>query len=146
MIDHGVAIDSFVLAVMSVLPLILIPWIYLHESRAARADQEAEERAAALLRRLLSDGERRQLEQHQYLAVQSPSTADRVYWVPAKKGWVEVYDSSRLTMRLCVEPMQPLPPSDLVLMHKLMIEGSESEYLRQANVLSDPCLPRARAS
>jgi hypothetical protein len=34
---------------------------------------------------------------------------------------------------LCIAPVDWLPPSDVVLAHKLMIEGDEQEYLRRAN-------------
>jgi len=34
---------------------------------------------------------------------------------------------------LCVTPVDSLPPGDVVLVHKLMIEGDEQEYLRRAN-------------
>jgi len=37
-------------------------------------------------------------------------------------------------MRLCVGPVDPLPDADVVLIHKLMIEANEDEYLKAANV------------
>jgi len=48
---------------------------------------------------------------------------------------VEVYDEGKLTMRLCVEPLERLPAADVVLMHKLMIEGNEERYLHEANIV-----------
>jgi hypothetical protein len=36
-------------------------------------------------------------------------------------------------MALCVQPIDPVPDGDVVMMHKLMIEGNEEEYLRIAN-------------
>jgi hypothetical protein len=36
-------------------------------------------------------------------------------------------------MELCLQPVEPLPEGDVVLMHKLMIEANEQEYLRTAN-------------
>lgn len=32
-----------------------------------------------------------------------------------------------------VEAVEPLPDGDVVVMHKLMIEGNEDDYLRTAN-------------
>lgn len=110
-------------------------WCRYYLLPAHEFDQEAEDRAAALLHELLSEAEHRQLLQAGYLAVPSPNVADRIYRVPARPGWVDVFEADRLAMRVCVEPVEPLPQADVVLMHKLMIEGNEREYLRQANIV-----------
>ncbi|MDP9382063.1 MAG: hypothetical protein M3Q29_18355 [Chloroflexota bacterium] len=39
----------------------------------------------------------------------------------------------RLLMPLCVQPVERMPHADVVLTHKLMIEGNEQEYLRGAD-------------
>ena len=93
----------------------------------------AEARAAALLEDLLTEDERRQLERDGYLGVPSPSRPGRTYRVPRRRGQVRVYEGSALVMALCVEPVGWLPDGDVVLLHKLMIEGNEAEYLRVAN-------------
>ena len=44
-----------------------------------------------------------------------------------------VQENGVVVESLCVAPVDWLPPSDVVLTHKLMIEGDEQEYLRRAN-------------
>ena len=97
-------------------------------------DADAEKRASALLDEMLSSEEREQLAESGYLAVASPSVAGRVYRIPARAGWVDVYERDELTMKLCALPSEGLPAADVVLMHKVMIQGNEQEYLRSANV------------
>jgi hypothetical protein len=97
-----------------------------------RAD--AERRAEALLRQMLTEEEYQQLVCQGYLKVQSPSVPQRTYLIPRYRGLVRVYESGKSVMRLCVGPVDPVPDADVVLIHKLMIEGNEDEYLRSANV------------
>ncbi len=59
----------------------------------------------------------------------------RIYHVPAGPGWVDVYESGELCLRVCVEPVERLPQADVVLAHKLMIEGDEQRYMWAANIL-----------
>jgi len=96
---------------------------------------EGKRRAEALLRKLLSEEEYRQLTWRGYLEVRSPSIPNRVYHIPKYRGQVHVYEQGRRVMVLCVQPTEPVPDADVVLMHKLMIEGNEQEYLRVANRL-----------
>ncbi|HEX9056790.1 MAG TPA: hypothetical protein VF818_04595 [Ktedonobacterales bacterium] len=93
----------------------------------------AEGRARALLREMLTDDEYEQLMVLGYLEVRSPTTAYRVYRIPASAGRVRMYERGRELVELCLQPTEPLPDSDLVLMHKLMIEANEQEYLTKAN-------------
>ncbi len=116
-----------------VLPaMLLVPLAILRvmDSRQAHA---AEARAQALLGSLLSEDELRHLKHFGCLMVPSPRTASRIYCIPRHPGTVEVYESEELVMRLCLQPVDPLPSSDVVLAIKLMIEGSEDEFLRIAN-------------
>ena len=101
--------------------------------RHGRPRPEAEARAEALLRELLSEAEYRQLTRDGYLEVPSPAHPDRTYRVPRRGGMVQVYEGGRPTMALCVQPAAPLPGGDLVLLHKLLIEGDEPAYLQVAN-------------
>jgi hypothetical protein len=94
---------------------------------------KSEGKAAALLRQVLSEEEWQQLDRTGYLCIPSPSIPHRVYRVPAHRDQVEIRESGRLRGRLCAQPMGWLPASDVILMHKLMIEGNEEEYLRTAN-------------
>ncbi len=82
----------------------------------------------------LSEDERCQLAQSGYVVIPSPTVVGRVYRIPARPGWIDVYELGRLIMKLCLEPREWLPVGDRVLMHKLMIQGNEREYLRVANV------------
>ena len=101
---------------------------------ARRTDwREAQERAEALLRDLLTEEQYRQLGRRGYLEVSSPSRPRRVYRVPRHQGQVKVYEDGVAIMALCVQPIEPVPDGDVVVMHKLMIEGNEEEYLRIAN-------------
>ena len=102
-------------------------------ARMATERLAAEQRAHALLRTLLSDGEYQQVLAQGYLEVRSPSKAYRVYHIPRGGGFIEVYDRNRPVMSLCVQPTEPLPADDLIILHKLMIEGDEVSYLRHAN-------------
>jgi hypothetical protein len=93
----------------------------------------AETRARALLREMLTEAEYEQLTQQGYLEVRSPNKAHRTYRIPASTGRVRVFDRGRETVELCVQPTESLPNSDVVLLHKLMIEANEEEYLARAN-------------
>ena len=93
----------------------------------------AEQRARALLMRMLGPEAYEGLVKRGYLDVPSPSIAGRVYRVPYCQGMVEVIDAGIPTMRLCVVPLRWVPDPDIVLMHKLMIEGDEARYIRVAN-------------
>ena len=102
-------------------------------SRAQRA--LARQRAEQLLVAQLTEAERRQFLHCDYLEVRSPHIPERVYRIPRYRDLVEVYDSGKLALHLCIQPTRRLPEADVVLMHKLMIEGDEAEYLRIANHL-----------
>ena len=93
----------------------------------------AEERSNALLRDLLSEQEYQQLMRHGYLDVPSPSHEERVYRIPRNAGRVRVYVGGRALVELCVQPVVPLPANDVIVLHKLMIEGNEQGYLARAN-------------
>jgi hypothetical protein len=122
------------LALLLVLAL-LVAWVLFADPWGGRRGDRgaAEARAEALLEDLLAEDERRQLERDGYLGVPSPSRPGRTYRVPRRRGQVRVYEGGALVMALCVGPVGWLPDGDLVLLHKLMIEGDEEEYLRVAN-------------
>lgn len=93
----------------------------------------SEQRAEALLRDVLTSGQFHQLRRRGYLDVPSPSRPNRTYRIPRSRDQVRVYEDGRLIERLCVQAVEPVPTGDVVLIHKLMIESSEEEYLRIAN-------------
>ncbi len=116
--------------------LYVVAWVlwrcFLSSARPYELD--AEERARALLAEVLSDKECQQLALSGYLLLRSPSVPGRMYRIPERSGWVDIYESGKLAVRVCVQPNEALPASDVVLMHKLMIEGNEQDYLSRANV------------
>ncbi len=95
--------------------------------------QEAEQKAETLLKTLLASEQYNNLVRKGYLEVQSGMYPYRTYRIPRHRGSVEVYEMGRLVMSLCVQPTEVVPDADVVVMHKLMIEGNEREYLRRAN-------------
>ncbi len=112
------------LAVLCV--LLADPW----ESRGA-----AEKRADELLRACLGEEEYGRLATAGYLEVPSSLQPDRLYRIPKRRGPVAVYERGTPIMALCVQPVEPLPRGDTVLLHKLLIEGDEERYLRVARPL-----------
>jgi hypothetical protein len=93
----------------------------------------AERRATDLLRDILTPEQFHQLAWRGYLEIPSPTEPRRVYRVPRSKGYVQVIENGRAVMRLCLQPVEALPDADVVVLHKLMIEGNEEVYLQKAN-------------
>ena len=93
----------------------------------------AESRAKVLLREMLSENQYQQLIKYGYLEVPSPTYDNRVYRIPGSGGLVKVFERGCAVMELCLQPAEPLPDGDVVVMHKLMIEANEQEYLQKAN-------------
>jgi len=93
----------------------------------------ADRRANTLMREVLSPGQYQQLQRHGYVEIASPSVPSRVYRVPGAGGLVRVYEQGHAIMDLCLQPVDTLPDGDVIVMHKLMIEGNEQEYLAKAN-------------
>lgn len=93
----------------------------------------AEGRSRIMLRELLSDNEYEQLTKSGYLDVKSPSNSERIYRIPGAGGLVRVYEHDMPIMELCLQPTEPLPEGDVIVLHKLMIQGNEQEYLAKAN-------------
>ncbi|MDP9379857.1 MAG: hypothetical protein M3Q29_06840 [Chloroflexota bacterium] len=107
-----------------------------HDLRPHQAHSEwlaAKARAEQLLAEMLTEEEYQQLSRRGYIEVKSPSVRDRVYRIPKYRGRIHVYEREKPVMSLCVQPVQLVPDADVVLIHKLMIEGNEQEYLRLAN-------------
>jgi hypothetical protein len=131
------AADMLVVTVVAVMVLYLAIVAALRwTGRSCNADpmqREAEERAEALLRDVLTDAEYAQLGECGYLEIRSPSQPMRTYRVPQRPGRVAVHEFGVEVESLCVAPVEWLPSGDVVLAHKLMIEGNEQEYLRRAN-------------
>jgi len=93
----------------------------------------AKARAEQLLMEMLSPEDYQHLARRGYIEVRSPNVPERLYRVPKYRGRIHVYEAGQPVMSLCVQPVQLLPDADVVLIHKLMIEANEQEYLRIAN-------------
>jgi len=131
-------------AVVTCLALAGVIWL---ATRQARAWQLACERPDRLAASLLTADQRAQLAREGYFEVRSPSTPTRTYQVRRPPARVRVYEDGRQVDSLCVQitpsihgPGGPLPDGDVIVMHKLMIEGNEREYLRIANHRQGPTL------
>jgi len=119
-----------------------------HNTKLELAHRVAQDRAEALLKVVLTPEEYASLGERGYLEVPSPSQPTRTYCVPRGRGRVAVQENGLIVESLCVAPVEWLPPGDVVLTHKLMIEGDEQEYLRHANRyrLKVPTRPTAPVS
>jgi len=107
-----------------------------------RETREADRRADELLRDVLTPDEYTRLQERGFLDVRSGRFPGRIYRVPRDGGIVVLRENGRSVGGLCVQATTPMPAADSVAMHKLMIEGAESEYLRRANHLSIGALTR----
>jgi hypothetical protein len=90
-------------------------------------------RAKELLRSVLSSEQYRELTQNGYLDIKSPRDPECIYRVPQGPGLVRVIEKGQQTATLCLLPLERVPDSDIVVMHKLMIEADEAIYLQTAN-------------
>ena len=96
----------------------------------------ARQRSEALLRDLLGDDEYIRLTQRGYLEMRSQIHLERTYRIPRRGGFVTVFERGEPVELLCIGPAEPLPPADVLIMHKLLIESDEETYLRTANHVS----------
>ena len=146
--------DWIVLALaLGVWPLLLVFAVYLiirGNVYAWNAEPEppglsalAQERSLGLLKEVLNEREYAQLTQHGYLDIHSPSIPQRIYRIRRNGGLVSVYEQGKAIQEVCVQPTEPLPRDDVVVLHKLMIQGNEQEYLAKANQFP-PLFPHQR--
>lgn len=112
---------------------VLAWWLYHREAVLSNERTDAEKRAQTLLRDLLRPEQVAQLNQMGFIELRSRLIPGRAYRIPRRRGQVQVYEEGRHAGSLCVQPTRWVPDGDLVLMHKLMIEANEAEYLRTAN-------------
>lgn len=108
---------------------------------ACGGQRSAERRAKALLRDLLSEAHYEHLLRCGYLEVTSPSIEHRVYRIRGAGGMVNVYERGCPIMDLCLQPIEPLPDADVVVLHLLLIEANEQEYLQKANHFAPRIIP-----
>jgi hypothetical protein len=82
---------------------------------------------------MLTDAQYHQLTNRGYLEVASPSAPQRAYRIPYAGGRVRMYERGHVVCELCLRSVTWLPQSDILLLHKLMIESDEANYLATAN-------------
>lgn len=104
--------------------------------RGERRRKRAQQRADALVRELLTPDELGTLQARGYLDVPSRITPGRVYRIPARPGLVTVIDAGGFATRLCLVPARTVPERELILVHKLLLEGDEAAYWQRANRLT----------
>lgn len=92
------------------------------------------ERAEELLREFLDEREYEQWTRRDYVDVVSPHNAQRIYRIPRYIGLVRMYENGIAMCELCLRSVEPLPGPDVILMHKLMIQGDEQAYLASARL------------
>ena len=131
-------LDLIILLLM-LLPAALLVGLMIYNMipSVRREWREAEERAEKLVQSVLTEDEYRRLRRDGYLDVPSPSFPHRVYRIPSGQGTVVVLERGRCVSRLCAHPTEPIPARESVVVHKLMIEGNEKDYLLTANHI--PC-------
>jgi hypothetical protein len=108
-------------------------WLYHRESTLSNERNEAERRAQQLVAQLLTRDQLRQLTTFGFIELRSRLISGRFYRIPRRRGQVQVYEEGRHAGSLCIQPTRWVPDADLLVMHKVMIEGNEAEYLRTAN-------------
>ena len=129
----AIAQVGIITGVFLILCGLLAWWLYHRESSLTNERSDAERRAQQLINQMLSRDQLAQLNGLGFVELRSRLIPGRTYRVPRRRGQVQVYEEGRHAGSLCIQPTRWVPDGDLVLMHKLMIEGNEPEYLRTAN-------------
>jgi hypothetical protein len=91
------------------------------------------DRARTLLQDVLTNAEFDQLRRLGYIDLESPSIGHRTYRVAAGRTLVDVLEHGHPVMQLCLQSEVPLPPDDVIVLHKLLIQADEALYLARAN-------------
>lgn len=140
---------------LGIWPLFLVLAVYLvirgtvysgnPDRDPATLPASAQEHAQELLKDVLEQREYEQLTQRGYLDINSPSNPQRIYRIRRNGGLVSVYEQGKAIQEVCVQSTELLPRDDVVVLHKLMIQANEQEYLAKANQFP-PLFPRQRYS
>ena len=95
--------------------------------------READRRATLLLKEVLGEAAYEEFARKGYIEVPSRDFPGRTYLVKQWPEKVEVVEHGRTVAVLCAEPVSYVPPADLIVIHKLLIEDNEREFLKIAN-------------
>jgi hypothetical protein len=98
----------------------------------------AHRRAEALVRHVLSEAEQAQLRREGFVEVHSHEVSGRTYRIPRRGSPVAVLEPDGHVKYLCLQPETPVAFPELVLVHKLMLEGAVADYWRKANRIGRP--------
>ena len=90
-------------------------------------------RADALVEGVLSPDELAQLRRDGFLEVRSRSRPGRTYRIPSGGSPVAALEPDGRVVYLCLQPAEPIPRQELVVVQKLLLEGAEDDYWRRAN-------------
>ncbi len=120
---------------LAVLVAVVVLAVVGYVARVFLSGMRAERRAEAVVRDLLTADEFSLLRQQGFLDVLSSGTPGRVYRIPARPGTVTVMDGNEVTMRMCLVPGEAIPATEWVVVHKLLLEAAEDDYLQLANHL-----------
>ncbi len=101
--------------------------------RGRLAERQASRRAEALVRHVLSDREYAQLRRDGFIEVRSRRTPGRAYRIPAGGSPAAALEPDGRVVYLCLQPAQPVPRQELLVIQKLLLEGDEDEFWRRAN-------------
>lgn len=93
----------------------------------------AEARARALLYELLPPDQARRVLARGYLDLPSPRHPRRRYRIFRGARPTQLFEDGRLVAGICLVPRHYLPPTDGLILEKLLIEADEEAYLRQGN-------------
>lgn len=94
---------------------------------------QAQNKALALLKSLLTDAERIELEQHSRITVTAQS--GEVYRLAmGRSGNILRIKHNGPVEKLCVHPIMDVPYADVLIAQKLLLENDEKEFRRLANI------------
>jgi hypothetical protein len=109
----------------------------VEEPAAAVARGDARARALELLREMLSDAERAEMETERVLTVESKSSKRRyrIRTDAERHGNIEEIDAQgRVVATLCCAPRGSIPVEDALLGQKLALEHDEDAFRKAANI------------
>ena len=100
---------------------------------AWRGWRNSARRADALVSRVLSEKERSELRSNGFFEVPSGLVPGRRYRIPVGGAPVAALEPDGRVVYLCLQPDAPVAHNELVVIHKLFLEGAEAEYWQRAN-------------
>lgn len=111
---------------------------------AGDSTDEAWRRAEQLLAESLTPQQHAAYVSNGFVEVPSRKFPDRTYRID---GWrpVAVHERGRFIGAVCIRPREHLPPPDVLLARKLMIEGAEDDFLGSGNLLQPAWRPAGAA-